>query len=403
MIDVLVVSQSCLTAINRVPFRLLRDRGWNVELVVPDRFRAAGFDRPADPRTSDDPPIHFRPIRSGHPRLWTYEGLDALLDERRPRIVFTDVDPGSRLALQLGWWAKRNGGHVACLSCDNMPRTLFGELQRSPGSAARFLTTRALGNAARLVVDHVFAISHDIEAVMKTVGFGGRVSVIPLGFDANLFRPDPAARQRVREALRLREITVAYFGRLIPEKGVHRLIDALAGLKDRPWQLMIDEFKEYDHPYVRQIREQIERVGLSDRIVYFDARHDEMPMYMNAADIVVVPSESNPAWKEQYGRVAPEAMACGRTVITSNCGALPELVGDAGIVVPEANVGALRDAIAKAMADSSLRESLGRAAFERAHSRLSVTQQVQGMHEVFTRWATPSSVTRPRETVAAPA
>ena len=84
MIDVLVVSQSCLTAINRVPFRLLRDLGWNVELVVPTRFRAAGFDRPADPRTSADPPIHFLPIRSSHPRLWTYDGLDELLDQRRP-------------------------------------------------------------------------------------------------------------------------------------------------------------------------------------------------------------------------------------------------------------------------------------------------------------------------------
>ncbi len=397
MIDVLVVSQSCLTAINRVPFRLLRDLGWNVELVVPTRFRAAGFDRPADPRTSEDPPIHFLPIRSSHPRLWTYDGLDELLDQRRPRILYTDVDPGSRLALQLGWWAKRNGGRLACLSCDNMPRTLRGELKRSPGSAARFLVTRALGTAARGVVDHVFAISHDIEAVMKTVGFGDRVSVIPLGFDPKLFRPDPAARRRVRESLGLRETTVAYFGRLIPEKGVHHLIDALAELKNERWQMMIDEFKEYDHPYVRQIREQIGRVGLADRIVYFDARHDEMPMFMNAADIVVVPSESNPAWKEQYGRVAPEAMACGRMVITSNCGALPELVGEAGVVVPEGSVGALRDAIAQALANPTLRDSMGHAAFERAHAELSVTQQVEGMHEIFSRWARPTAVARRME------
>ena len=401
MIDLLVVSQSCLTAINRVPFRLLRDRGWNVELVVPDRFRAAGFDRLADPPTSDDPPIHFLPIISSHPRLWTYEGLDRVLNTRRPRIIYTDVDPGSRLALEMGWWARRNRGHLACLSCDNMPRTLRGELRQSPGAAVRFLVTRSLGTAARLVVDHVFAISSDIKGVMNTVGFGDRVSVIPLGFDPTLFRPDPAARRRIRESLGLREPTVAYFGRLIPEKGVHHLINALAGLKESSWQMMVNEFKEYDHPYVRQIREQIERVGLRDRIVYFDATHDEMPGYMNAADVVVVPSVSNPAWKEQYGRVAPEAMACGCAVIASDCGALPELVGDGGIVVPEGNVTALRDAIATVLSDSVVRESTGRRGFERAHAKLSVTQQVQGMHEVFSGWAAPSMAAARMEVVGA--
>ena len=392
MIDLLVVSQSSLTSINRVPFRLLRDMGWDVELVVPERFRSSGFDRPADPPAMGDPPIHFLPILGSHPRLWTYRRLGPLLNARRPRIVYTDVDPGSRLALQLGWWARRHGSRVACLSCDNMPRTLRGELRRSVGSAARFLTTRSLGTAARLVVDHVFAISRDIRAVMRSVGFGERTSIVPLGFDPALFRPDPVAKRRVRAALGLRDTTVAYFGRLIPEKGVHYLIDALAELKDRQWQVMLDEFKEYHHPYVRQIQEQIESVGLRDRIVYFDAKHDEMPEYMNAADIVVVPSVSNPTWKEQYGRVVPEAMACGCLVITSDCGALPELVGDAGIVVPEGDVGALRDAIADALANPALRESLGQRAHERAHAKLSVRQQVEGMHEVFSKWAVPAGV-----------
>jgi glycosyltransferase involved in cell wall biosynthesis len=300
----------------------------------------------------------------------------------------------------MGWWARRNGGRLACLSCDNMPRTLIGELSRSPGGAARFVVTRTLGTAARLVVDHVFAISSDIEAVMNSVGFANRVSVIPLGFDPQLFHPDPEARHRVRESLSLRDVTVAYFGRLIPEKGVHLLIDALSEIRGRRWQLMIDEFKEYDHPYVREIREQIERVGLQDRIVYFDANHDEVAAYMNAADVVVVPSVSNPAWKEQYGRVAPEAMACGLTVITSDCGALPELVGDAGVIVPEGNVAALRDAIARVIDDASLRESMGQRALKRAHAKLSVRQQVEGMHEIFSRWATPSAIAPRLEAVA---
>lgn len=390
MIDLLVVSQSSLAAINRVPYRLLRDAGWNVELVIPERFQGPGFDQPAEPADPDDPPIHLLPITSSHPRLWTYRGLEAVLDARRPRIVHTDVDPGSRLSLQLGWWARRNNAHVTCLSCDNMPRSLWSELSRSIDSGLRFTVTRSLGLLSRFMVDHVFAISSDIREVMRSIGFGDRVSVIPLGFDHRLFRPDAETREVVRRQLHLTQTTVAYFGRLIPEKGVHRLIDALAQLKDMPWQLLMDEFREYTHPYVAQIREQIEHAGIAERVVYFDAKHHEMPRFMNAADIVVVPSESNPAWKEQYGRVAPEAMACGRAVVVSSCGALPELVGDAGIVFPEADTDALRNAIKRLLADEPARSALGAAGYARAHASLSVRSQVEGMSRIFKRWHAPT-------------
>lgn len=67
-------------------------------------------------------------------------------------------------------------------------------------------------------------------------------------------------------------------------------------------------------------------------MVYFDAKHAEMPDFMNASDI---PSLSTPNWKEQYGRVLPEAMACEKLVVGSNSGAIPELVGGYGRIFAE--------------------------------------------------------------------
>jgi len=64
---------------------------------------------------------------------------------------------------------------------------------------------------------------------------------------------------------------------------------------------------------------------------------------MNAADLVVVPSVSTPNWKEQYGRVVPEAMACGKTLIISDSGALPELLDGKGYIFKEGDDIALRD------------------------------------------------------------
>jgi glycosyltransferase involved in cell wall biosynthesis len=392
MIDILVVSQSCLTAVNRAPYRLLRERGWSIEIVVPKAFESNGFSRTADPQGSDDPPVHELAVRSAHPRLWRFLGLRELLGSRRPRAVILDVDPGSVLALEVGSWSRRHGAKVACISCDNLDRTISTEARRSLRDGAKLMVSRALAAAARLVVDHVFVLSSASRRLMERLGFAG-VTVMPLGFDPGLFRPDSTVRAETRKALGLTEVTFAYFGRLTPEKGVHRLLHALAELKDRRWQLLLDEFREYRHPYAIQVRELIDALGFSDRIVFFDARHEEMGRYMNAADIVVMPSASTETWSEQYGRVAPEAMACGRAVVVSNCGALPEIVGTSAIVVSEGSVADLAQTLDRMYGDEALRRDLGLRAAEHAIKNHSVGVQVDRMEQVLQQWlAKPSSV-----------
>lgn len=393
MIDLLVVSQSCLMAINRSPYREMARRGWQVELVIPDAFKAGGFARAAEADHPDDPPIHRRRILGEHPRLWTYEGLREVLESRRPRFILLDVDPGSRLTLEVGWWARRRGAHVLCISCDNMRRTLRGELARSPGAAARFATARSLQLAARLVVDHVFALSSEGAALMAELGYRGRVSVMPLGFDPAVFHPDRGAREDVRRALGLRHTTFAYFGRLIPEKGVHLLLQALAGLKNEPWHLLLDEFGDYPHPYALELRRLIDELALGDRVVFFDAAHDEIARYMNAVDVVVVPSVTTSTWKEQYGRVVPEAMACGKLVVTSDSGALPEVAGGAGIVVPENDVDALRGTLQRLIHEPDRIAGAETRAVAHATAQHSLKAQCDRMEAVMTRGLAPRRTT----------
>jgi glycosyltransferase involved in cell wall biosynthesis len=253
-------------------------------------------------------------------------------------------------------------------------------------AGAKLAVSRTLVTAARLVVDHVFVLSSTSRQLMERLGFRDRVTLMPLGFDPALFRPDARVRADTRKALGLTQVTFAYFGRLTPEKGVHLLLHALAQIKDRPWQLLLDEFSEYQHPYARQVRDLIDTLGFKDRIVFFDARHEEMGRYMNAADIVVMPSVSTDVWSEQYGRVAPEAMACGRVVIASNCGALPEIVGDGAIVIPEGSVADLAEALARVYENDTLRRDIGPRAAEHATAHHSLGVQVDKMERVLHRW-----------------
>jgi glycosyltransferase involved in cell wall biosynthesis len=127
----------------------------------------------------------------------------------------------------------------------------------------------------------------------------------------------------------------------------------------------------------------INQAGIRDRLITFNATHESIADYMRAADIVVVPS----VWKEQYGRVAPEAMACGCTVVVSDIGALPELVGDAGVTVTPNDVNALSAAIGKLLADPQRRAALASQAQDRARAELSLDRQAAILDLLFRRVA----------------
>jgi len=224
-------------------------------------------------------------------------------------------------------------------------------------------------------MDRVFTLSSDGTRVMEAMGC--RVTQIPLGFDPALFRIQPSERvAATRARLGLTQPTIAYFGRLTREKGVHLLLDALASIRDLPWQFLIDRFSDYQTDYTREIQAKIAALGLGDRVVYFDAKHDEMPDYMNAADIVVLPSVSTPKWKEQYGRVLPEAMACGKVVVGSDSGAIPELVRGHGHTFPEGDVPALAAKLRDLLKHANLAE-LGRQGSAYAHEDLSIACQAR--------------------------
>ena len=101
MIDLLVVSHACATATNRAPYRVLATQGWNVEIATAARLALADITRESDPPAPDDPPMHYLPLHAKTPRFWHFDGLGALIESRRPRVVLLDYDPGTRLGLEV--------------------------------------------------------------------------------------------------------------------------------------------------------------------------------------------------------------------------------------------------------------------------------------------------------------
>ena len=90
-----------------------------------------------------------------------------------------------------------------------------------------------------------------------------------------------------------------------------------------------------------------------------------MPAYLGQLDVLAVPSRTLPNWKEQFGRVLIEAMACEVAVVGSDSGEIPNVIGSAGLVFPEDDEAALRHHLLTLQKDEEMTRQLGRTGRQR--------------------------------------
>jgi glycosyltransferase involved in cell wall biosynthesis len=203
-------------------------------------------------------------------------------------------------------------------------------------------------------------------------------TVIPPGIDLSRFHPDPDARCRVRRRLGWTgdgAPVVGYLGRFVEPKGLRVLTAALDRVEGVRALLVGGGEME------AELRGWASRRGDAARIATGVA-HDAVPEYLNAMDVLVAPSLTTPRWREQFGRMLVEAMACGVPVIGSDSGEIPHVLGGAGVVVPEGDVGALADVLARLVGDAGERARLSALGLERARAEYALAS-VAGRHLAF--------------------
>jgi glycosyltransferase involved in cell wall biosynthesis len=219
------------------------------------------------------------------------------------------------------------------------------------------LILNAVSERVRPRIDFFIAGSEGARALLTASGVPLESSaVIPqAGIDADYFIPGTAGeRQATRDELGFRpeDFVVGFVGRFVESKGIIDLLEAFKLLKDEG---------------AGNIRLLFVGDGpLKGRLV--DARPDTvigtaeasagLRRYYRAMDLLVLPSRTTPTWKEQFGRVLVEAMATGVPVIGSDSGAIPEVIGDAGIVFKEQNVRELANKVRDLHADRRLTQDL---------------------------------------------
>jgi glycosyltransferase involved in cell wall biosynthesis len=185
------------------------------------------------------------------------------------------------------------------------------------------------------------------------------VDVVYNGVDAS-FRPLPADRVAAFRADRgLPERFLLFVGTLEPRKNVSRLIEAYARLpRDRPPLMLIGgKGWLYDETLAR-----VEALKLTDEVRFVGyVPAEDLPWWYNAAELFVYPS-----LYEGFGLPPLEAMACGTPVVASNSSSLPEVMGQAGILVDPTDTDALAGALDQALGSGELQESMRAAGLTQA-------------------------------------
>ena len=331
-----------------MPYAELRGHGWEPFIVVPATWRhdyASAAFAPEVLDGLDGRVVGRRVALAGRVQRHFYlTNVNRLIGEVRPDVAFIEAEPTSLPAFQWGWGLARAGVPFGVQADEN--------LDRSYPLPARAFRRWCLSRAA-------YVASRSPSAARLVRNFHAS---IPTPLIPHHIPPWEALAPRPRDLF-----VVGYAGRFVAEKGLNLLVDAVTGLEGVALRLV------GNGPLREELRARAVTNGVD-----FEIDTSVTPGQMAAAyarfDVLVLPSLSTATWAEQFGRVLVEAMACGVPVVGSDSGEIPWVIESTGggLVVPEGDVGALRETLRRLRDDPSLRRQLAARGREEAKARFSV-------------------------------
>lgn len=220
------------------------------------------------------------------------------------------------------------------------------------------LSTRWVVPSSLRRADMVIAVSNNTARDAEEL-FGvpkSRIAVVPHGVSRGLRPMSGEELASAREHLHLPERFILFVGTIEPRKNLLTLLEAWAMMRDRPDLVIVGGWGWNYEP----IKERISRLG--DKVHHLDALEPvDLPAVYNLALVL-----AHPAWYEGFGLPPLEAMACGTPVVVSDSSSLPEVVDDAGLVVPAGDPDAWRKALEKVVGDTDLAADMRRRGILRA-------------------------------------
>ena len=357
---VLMLSKACLVGIYQSKLEAVARQGADLTVLVPPSWKDERGEQVLERNHVEGYSLRAIPIRfNGIYHLHYYPTLARELRQARPDIVHIDEEAYNLATWHALYLARRAGAKSLFFSWQNIHRVYPPPFRWGESWVLR-------------QVDYALAGTGDVADVLRAKGYRGQLAVIPqFGTDSDLFQPAGSRPER--------PFTIGFVGRIVPQKGVDILLAAAARLHGH-WRLRL-----IGGGQTRDIMAALaEKLGISDQVTFLGQLPSaDLPAEYHRMDALVLPSLTGAKWKEQFGRVLVEAMASEVPVIGSDSGAIPSVIGDAGLIVPEGDIDRLAQAMQRLMSQPRLCQDLARRGRKRFLAHFTHEQIAKATVEVY--------------------
>lgn len=230
-------------------------------------------------------------------------------------------------------------------------------------TAAQFYFSRFMPWSYRFADLIIVDSNHTKNDIIKYLKIPAqKIRVVHLAANENFKPLKKEVLENLAKKYHLKHPYILHVGTLEPRKNLVFLIRAFYLAKKKyqiKHKLVITGKKGWHY---QKLFSETKRLGLNEEVIFTDYIPDkEMPAIYNLADLFVFPS-----FYEGFGLPVLEAMSCGIPVISSNTSSLPEVVGEAGILLPPENESLWAEKMAKTLGNGELRKTMGHKGIEQA-------------------------------------
>ncbi|MCL5274161.1 MAG: glycosyltransferase family 4 protein [Chloroflexi bacterium] len=272
-----------------------------------------------------------------------------------PHVVHVEEEPDSLAALQVALSRRLSAPRSRLIL------NTWQNIDRPKNALVKAVIRFSLAESSAVMCANSEAVH-----LLQLWGYVKPTPLIPaIGVDTRLFYP--GQQQDMDAGI----VNVIYIGRFVPEKGIDTLIASMASLIHAGNGGRLNGNLRLrligNGPYLNMLKQQVEDAGITSCVEFLASMPPAgVAEVLRQSHILVLPSRTTDTWKEQFGRVLTEAMACKIPVIGSDSGAIPEVIGDAGLTFQEGNVGDLALKLSTLLHSPDMRTNLA----GQGHSRV---------------------------------
>ena len=238
---------------------------------------------------------------------------------------------------------------------------------------------------------HFVAITEKAKEALVIEGVDpNRISVVPAGLDCERFKPAEKNEQVAKKlGISKDSIRILFVGRLVPEKGIFDLLNAFSILLKNIKNVELLIVGSGSSSMQIQISQLVENLKIGGKVKFLGSiEYSNMPQIHNLADVFCLPSIPTKTWAEQFGYSMVEAMACGKPVVSTSTGSIPEVVKNrtTGILVKPNDPRGLESALEELILNKQERDTFGRNAREWALNQFEANKIAAQLAKIYCKF-----------------